>query len=74
MSETTIYFGAAALMLLLTPLVPKMIALRTRVLRCIHLNRLADWHERNQHALIVIVRSILLVMAVVLLILGLTGR
>jgi len=67
------YVGVVAL-LGLTPLVPKMILLRIRVLRFLHWNSLGNWHETNFHPLVVIVRALMVAMAMTLVVLDLTGK
>jgi hypothetical protein len=56
--------------LIIIPLVPKMIALRVRVLRYFHLYRLADWHERNARGITVGVRILFALAAAFLLVDG----
>ena len=70
MSETIAVVIIAALLLGLVPIVPKMIAFRTNVLRTLHLNAFANWNERNASTLVVVVRSIFVVLAIFLLVLA----
>jgi hypothetical protein len=72
MNEQMYCIIAAVIALVLIPLVPKMICLRARVLRAVHWNSLAEWHERHLNVLVPIVRAILAAIAVVLLVLGLS--
>ncbi len=73
MTKPTLYIIVAFLIMAMVPLVPKMIALRTTVLQGLHLRSFADWHNRNARTLTLIVRGIFVAIAVVLLIIGLTG-
>jgi len=70
MTKQTWYIAAACILFGLLPLVPRMVALRTRVLYALHLRCLAGWHERNTGALIVVVRVSFVVIALFLAILA----
>jgi len=70
MGEHVYYILVAAILVAMLPLVPKMIALRTRVLYALHLKSLACWHERNSGTLVVVVRLILATIAAVLVVLA----
>ena len=71
MDTQVLFFILAGVMLLLLPLVPKMMSLRIRILRFLHLRWLADFHEKYRRGLIIAVRVILVGMAGVLTALGL---
>ncbi len=71
MSKSIVLVIIAAILLGLIPIIPRMVALRVRVLRFLHWNWFADWHERNAHGITVGVRIFLAVLAVYLLTLGL---
>ena len=73
MSQSTLLIMAAFLIIGLVPLVPKMIELRTMVLRWLRLRRFADWHERHARPLTLVVRVIFAAFGIVLLVAGLTG-
>lgn len=73
MSQSTALFVVAGVVLLLIPLVPRMIALRVAVLRFLHLNRLAGWHERHTEGITLAVRIILAALAVICVYLGATA-
>ncbi|MFH1372361.1 MAG: hypothetical protein ABII79_00980 [bacterium] len=73
MSEHVYYIIVAAILAGLIPLVPRMICLRIRVLRWLRWTGIADWHQRNFKPLVIIVRVIMLTIAVVMLVLGITG-
>jgi hypothetical protein len=66
MSKPYIFFGLAVIMGLLIPLVPRMIQVRIAVLRKLHLNWLADFHERHLEGLTWFVRALLAILAVLL--------
>ena len=70
MQQSTALILLAVVVLALIPIVPKMVALRVRVLRFVRLNRLADWHERHTGAITLAVRVMLGVLAAVLVYLG----
>lgn len=69
MTAQSAYIIAAVVLIGALPLVPKMMALRTRALYALRLRSLAAWHERNTGALIVVVRVIMTAVAVLLVIL-----
>lgn len=73
MTKPTLHIVVVVILLGLVPLVPKMIALRTRVLHALHLNRLANWHDRNAATLVVVVRAIIVCVAVVVAVIGFSG-
>lgn len=70
MTRLTIHILVAGFLLTLLPVVPKMIALRARVLYALRLRRLAAWHEKHADRLVVVVRLIIAVIAVAILITG----
>ncbi len=74
MTEQTYYIVVALILVALLPLVPKMIALRTRVLYALHLRCLAGWHDRNAGTLVVAVRVIMAAIAVTLAVLAFTSQ
>jgi hypothetical protein len=73
MDKSYYFFIVAAIFVAIIPLVSKMMALRIKMLRFLRLNWLADWHQRNFHGFVIAVRVILGVLAIVLVVLGLTG-
>lgn len=70
MAEHVYYILVATILVALLPLVPKMIAMRTRVLHILRLKCLAGWHERNAGTLVVVVRVIFTALAVVMAVLA----
>lgn len=74
MTQSTLLIIVGALMIVLVPIVPLMVEFRVKVLHAMHLHGLADWHERNKNVLVVAVRIIFVILAVVLLAMGLSGR
>ena len=73
MSEHVYYIIVTAILAGLIPLVPRMICLRIKVLNWLRWTWLADWHQRNFKPLVIIVRVIILTIAMVMLVLGITG-
>lgn len=71
MSQKLALFIVAGLMLGMIPIAPKILALRIRVHRFLHLGGLADWHERHCRVLLVIARLLLVAVALVLAGIGL---
>ena len=69
MGEQIAYITAACILAVIISLLPKLIQARVWVLRKVHLFRLADWHERNNAALVTVFRSILAIGILVLLLL-----
>jgi hypothetical protein len=67
MTKSYIYYGLAALMGVLVPLVPRMLQLRILVLRKLHLNWFAEFHERHMQGLIWFIRAILVALALLLI-------
>lgn len=63
MNNQVLFFILAGVMLLLLPLVPRMMTLRIRILRFLHLRWLADLHEKYFDGLTIAVRVILVAMA-----------
>jgi len=74
MTEQAYYIIATLILVALLPLVPKMIALRTRVLYALRLCCLAGWHERNSATLVVAVRVIIAALAVILAVLAFASQ
>ena len=74
MTEQTYCIVVALILVALLPLVPKMIALRTRVLHALRLRSLAGWHYRNAGTLVVAVRVIMMAIAVTLAVLTFAGQ
>lgn len=74
MAEHVYYIVVATILVAMLPLVPRMIALRTRVLHALRLRSLAGWHDRNASTLVVVVRLILAAIAVVLVVLAFAGQ
>ncbi|UCE24991.1 MAG: hypothetical protein JSU74_02780 [Candidatus Zixiibacteriota bacterium] len=74
MTKLAIHILAALLILTLVPIVPKMIAIRTRVLYALRLRRLAAWHDRHAVQLVTVVRVTIAVIAAIITILGFCGR
>ena len=72
MSDAMIYIGLAVIIVGLIPIVPKMMTLRIKFFRFLHWNWLANLHEKYYNGIVIAVRCILLAIAIVLLILGLT--
>jgi len=72
MSQATALYIVAAIMLLLIPIVPKMVALRVRVLRFVRLRGLADWHERHIVGISLGIRIVLGALAALCVYLGAT--
>ena len=70
MDKQILYFVLAGVMLLLLPLVPKMVTLRIKILRFLHLRWLADLHEKYFRGLTIALRVILAAMAGLLTALG----
>lgn len=73
MSKPYIFFGLAVIMGLLIPLVPRMIRVRIAVLRKLHLNWFADFHERHLEGLTWFVRALLAILAVLLVWIATSG-
>ncbi len=69
MGEQIAYITAGCILAVIISLLPKLIQARVWVLRKVHLFRLADWHERNNAALVTVFRSILAIGILVLLLL-----
>ena len=67
------FLVVAAVLLALLPLVPKMVAFRIKVLDFLHLSWLADWHQRYSHGIVIAVRITLTGLAILLVIIALTG-
>ena len=73
MAETTYYFILSAIVFSMVLIVPKMLQLRIRVLRFMHWNWFADWHQRNFGGFVIAARIILGCLGFMLLYLGFTG-
>lgn len=56
MSRSHVYLLLAVVSILLTAIAPQMMRIRLRVLRALHLNTLADWHERHRNGMIIAAR------------------
>lgn len=70
MSKSVAIIVIGVILLGIVPIVPKMLALRVRVLHFFRWNRLADWHERNARGIIIGVRLLFAALAVYLLMLA----
>lgn len=73
MTEKVFFISAAFIMAVLIIIVPQMMSLRIRVLRWIHWNRLADWHQRNFKKLVVVVRIMIAAIIAILIILAISS-
>ena len=73
MSETVYFFILSAIMFLMAVITPKVLKLRIRVLRFMHWNWFADWHQRNFAGFVIAARIILVCIGFLLLYFGLTG-
>lgn len=73
MTEQTLLLIVAAVTAIQIPIAPKMLRLRVFVLRKVHLNWLANFHEKNSRGLVVAMRSIMVMIIVVLLWIALSG-
>jgi hypothetical protein len=69
MLQSVALFTLAVVLLGLLPIVPRIVAFRTGVLRWLHMYRFANWHERHAPAIVIVVRSIFVVLAIYLLVL-----
>lgn len=74
MTEQSVFIILAVVSALLIPFVPKVVTFRIKVLRFLRLVGFADWHERNFRAVVIALRSMLVVLAIALLILGVYGH
>ncbi|MEZ5359377.1 MAG: hypothetical protein R3F48_11165 [Candidatus Zixiibacteriota bacterium] len=70
MHAAVYYFGFAAVMAGIIPIVPKMLNLRIWVLNKLHLKGLANWHRRAATPIIITVRMIFAVVSIILIWLG----
>jgi hypothetical protein len=66
MEKSYILAGLAVLLLLLTPIVPRMLQLRIVVLRKLHFRRMAEFHESNKELLTKVHRALFFLLATVL--------
>lgn len=67
MTEQAWYVILAALIAATIPLVPKMVKLRIAVLRKLHLNALANWHEKYADGIAIWARLVMAGVVIVLL-------
>lgn len=67
MSEAIYLFIIAAVLILLIPLVPRLLAFRIRALRFLHLRSLADWHVRHFGGVILGIRIGIVIVAAALI-------
>ncbi|MEE9441642.1 MAG: hypothetical protein V3V99_03140 [candidate division Zixibacteria bacterium] len=64
------YIAVAIVLAILIPLVPYIVKVRIRVLNWLRLKGLAKVHEKGFRPIVITIRSLLLVLAVYLLLLG----
>lgn len=59
--------------LALVPIAPRMVSLRIHVLRFLHWQSFADWHQRHRAGLTLGLRLVMTALGVVLITMGLSG-
>lgn len=70
MQTSICLFGLAAIMVGIIPLMPKMVKLRIFILRKLRFRWLADWHQKHFEGIVIAARTIIAVIALILLGLG----
>lgn len=73
MSDVLITLIVAAIVLILIPLTPHLMHLRIRMLRALHWDSMAGWHERHFRGLVLGARIAMVIVFLLLVVTVVTG-